>query len=116
MEIKKGTSRICIIIGNYAIKIPTIRNHRNFLYGCYCNYSERNTTKVFKVTPKFYEKFCPCIFCSWFGLIALYPKCEALNRNITEQEHIDLELFHGGDDHKDNFGYLKGKLVCLDYP
>lgn len=65
MKIKKGVTRIVLLIGNIAIKIPNFTYcHLHFLNGCYGNWSERNYTKIFKNLPEFYNKVSPTLFCS----------------------------------------------------
>lgn len=115
-----GVTRLVILIGNYAIKIPNFtKEHRHFLYGCYANYSERNYCKVFKPIneemSKFYNLVAPSYFCSWFGLIQIQGRCKPINRHLTKKEINFFKDVHGGDYKKENFGYYNDKLVCLDY-
>jgi hypothetical protein len=57
----------------------------------------------------------PSYFCSWFGLIQIQARCEPRLENLTEEEIHFYKDLHCGDYKKENFGYYKNKLVCLDY-
>lgn len=128
MEIKRnGAYRITILIGNYAIKIANfLHSQKAFVYGCYCNISERTYCITYKDydVPAYgyeeyqnhYEKVAPSLFCSWLGIFQIQKRCEVLNRDLTLEEIEKYKYLHNGDIKKENFGYHKGKLVCLDYP
>ena len=112
--INKGVTRLVILIGNYAIKIPNFTcQHSHFLQGCYANWSERQYTKMFRNLPEI-KKVAPTYFCSWFGLVSVQARVIELNRHLTNEER---EYFkHQTDDIKSaNFGFLNGNLVCIDY-
>jgi len=113
--IKKGATRLVFLIGNYAFKVPNFTYcHLHFLHGCYACWSERDYTKRFKVLSDVYEKISPTIFCSWFGLLSVQKRVVELDRDLTEDECF--YFFNQTEDTKmQNFGYLKGKLVCIDY-
>lgn len=115
---KKGCCRVVVLVGNYAIKIPTFFNMKLFLYGCYCNWSERNFCKMFKGVDEnvFYNLVAPSLFCSWFGLIQIQKRCVELDRHLTRKEKYKFKDTCGGDYKKENFGYYNNKIVCVDYP
>ena len=117
--IKKGCTRIVFIIGNYVIKIPNFEHSmQHFLYGCYANWSERVISKQVSKTINhpFTNKIAPCLFCCYFGLIFFFNRCIEKINDLTIDEINDYKDIHQGDSKKENFGYLNGKLVCLDYP
>ncbi len=113
MKISQGSTRIVFIFDKIVVKIPNFMvNHNFFLYGCYANWSERNFCKTSDdVTMIAYSYFC-----SWFGLIQIQAKCEPKEEHLTQKEIDEYDHLHRGDYKKSNFGYYKGKLVCLDYP
>lgn len=115
MEIYFGTTRCTILIGKFAIKIPRLCSHLNFLKGCLGNWKERDFCKQFKCLPEFYNLVVPSIFCSWFGLVQVQYRCDKLK--LTDK--VDLSKFKTKSICSDltyhNFGYYKGELVCLDY-
>lgn len=110
-----GVTRIVILIGDYAIKIPNFTYcHQHFLNGGYANWLERCYTKRFKCIDEYYSKISPTIFCSWFGLIAIQKRVKELNRHLTKEE-VKYFKNQTADIKEQNFGYLNGKLVCIDY-
>lgn len=113
MEVKtNGAYRITILIGDYAIKIPSfLYSQKSFIYGCYCNMSER----LYCINHGT-ENVSPSLFCSWFGLIQIQRRCKSLERDLTLEEVQEYKYLHCDDIKKENFGYYEGKLVCLDYP
>ena len=114
MRIIKGTNRIVLLIGKQAIKIPNIVNgHLLFLYGCYSNYNERSFCKKFKCIPELYNKVCPSLFCSWFGLLEIQYRCIPIS-SISEVELNRLSCING-ESKPSNYGIFKGKIVCVDY-
>lgn len=117
--IKTGSSRKVFLIGKYAIKVPNCYSHKTFLNGCRDNWSERNTCRYFKgvytsMGIDLTELLVPSLFCSWFGLIQIQLRVELLTRELTSNE---VEKFGGvcSDLQSNNFGFLKGKLLCFDY-
>jgi len=114
----KGISRIVILVGNYAIKIPNfLGEHTHFLSGCYANWSERTYCKSLIYIKDYdnYKKISPSIFCSYLGLIQIQLRCTPKHEPLTKQEIQEYASLHGGDYKKENFGYYNGNLVCLDY-
>jgi len=112
MFVKKGTTRIVFVFDKFVVKIPNfLVEHRHFVYGCYCNLSERSISK----TTMDITKIAYSYFCSWFGLFQIQAKCKPKLEDLTEQEIELYDKYHWGDYKKQNFGYYNGTLVCLDY-
>lgn len=108
--IRTGITREVLLIGKYAIKIPTFRygNYAKpfqmFARGLLANYSESDWSNYdgAAVAP---------VLWSFFGLINVYPRCEPV---YEFDDYISLGLPVG--DHKpQNIGLLNGKLVWIDY-
>ena len=115
---KSGVTRLVFKIGNYVIKIPNFTySHINFLNGCYANYSERSWYKTSRYNlPEENIKLAPSIFCLYFGLFQIQKYCKPLQRNLTDFELKYFESVRGGETKKENFGYYKNYIVCVDYP
>ncbi len=115
----KGVTRIVLIFKHYVVKIPNFKySMLHFLQGCYANWSERDYYK--RHIKANYENnmvmyVAPSYFCSWFGLIQIQARAKELKRNLTEQEKEFFYIICAGDNKKENFGYYKERLVCLDY-
>ncbi len=115
---RKGITRIVFIFDKFVIKIPNfLHQHDHFLIGCVANWSERCVTKIFsKMDDKtLIWKVVPTLWCSWFGLIQVQAKCEPKLEDLTDEEIEFYRDFCGTDSKKENFGWYKGRLVCLDY-
>lgn len=113
MQICRGITRIVFLTKNYAIKIPTFKNHLHFLQGCLSNYKERHYNKIFKNMPEFLDLVAPSLFCSIFGLIQIQKRCKPF---LSEIDENILERFKNFDDIKpQNLGYFNDELVILDY-
>lgn len=112
----KGTTRIVFVFKNFVIKIPNFTHcHQHFLQGCYANWSERQFCKSFKGVENIIWRVAPSYWCSWFGLFQIQAKCEPKLEHLTKEEVEEFKDLHGGDYKKENFGWYKGRLVCLDY-
>lgn len=115
----KGVTRIVFLIGGYAIKVPNFRyEHQHFLNGCYANWNERDYyRRHFKADYKnnMAPYAAPSYFCSWFGLIQIQARCLPMKEHLTEEQINFFYPLCGTDIKKENFGWYKGKLVCLDY-
>ncbi len=113
---RKGVTRIVFVFSKFVIKIPNfIYQHNHFLQGCYANWSERQYCKSFRNLPEFYDLVIPSHFCSWFGLIQIQARAIELDRHLTDEEWDKFKEVASNDMKKENFGYYKGRVVCLDY-
>lgn len=115
----KGCTRIVFKFKRFVIKIPNfLYEHDHFLKGCAANWSERGYYKVHSKViyeGNMSEYVAPSYFCSWFGLIQVQAYCNPKLTNLTEEEKGFYKPLCGTDNKKENFGYYKGKLVCVDY-
>jgi len=113
----KGVTRIVFLFKNIVIKIPNfLYCHQHFLQGCYANWSERTFYKNMKlIAHPLYHKVAPSYYCSWFGLIQIQARCKPMLQDLTEEQKKEFEPVCGLDNKKENFGWYKDTLVCLDY-
>lgn len=116
-NVNKGVTRIVILLGRYAIKLPNPFNgHFNFLLGCCSNFKERNLYKKCRTYKPISDLICPSYFCSYFGLIQIQKRCVVNKRELTEEELERFESVRNGESKPNNFGYIKNeRLICLDY-
>ena len=117
MLIKRGTTRITLILGNWAIKIPILnRSLKHFVKGWLGNIDERNIWRKTKHT-----QLCPIYF-SVFGLINVMPRAIPIYETLWKFDKqwafrtfnnvpVDLDVCSGWK----NFGYVNGSIVVLDY-
>jgi hypothetical protein len=119
-----GCSRIVIELTTVVIKIPNfLVTWERFLCGMIANIREGKTWKInYKSCYKdgCYKLLCPVLFTSWGGWFLIMKKVDhVLTYDEYERmpEHAlkeHLRLF-AGDDHGENYGYLNGVLVKIDY-
>lgn len=114
--IRTGASRTVILIGRYAIKVPTLRGTistdargrvASFAGGVLANQSEY----VWHNFDQWEGQVAP-VLRSWLcGLVQVYPRCEPAP--------ADASLFRldpcPGDYKLANYGVLDGRLVRVDY-
>lgn len=120
--VREGKSRVVILIGNVAIKIPYLTSsHSLLLYSMYTNYREYDLYN-FNPTWLFDEDeldvmikyLAPSLWCSWFGLIQIQRRVDPLLRDLTKEEKQLLNKYFN-DIKKENCGLLNDQLVIVDY-
>ena len=111
MTIKRGRSRTVILTKNHAIKLPYIGRYINFLWGLIANMNE---VKFSKLNDK---RLASIVFSLPFGLLVVMKRADPLKKFnkkfltdfCTKNGNIPVEI------KKDSFGYIKNKLVAIDY-
>lgn len=103
-----GITRVVILIGRWAIKIPRVNyGWGKFVEGIENNRSERKYWKESKS-----NEVCPTLFSLW-GLLNIMPRVRVCE---TKEEIECIPLDDWLDRKPDNLGYLNGKVVWIDYP
>ncbi len=114
--IRTGITRTVILIGKYAIKIPTMRGCTTrdmrgrmdgFAHGIIANNSEY----LWHTQEGFRGKVAPVLHSFGWGLVQVYPRCEPLPPG-AEAPLLDPDP---GDHKDDNHGLWNGRVVWLDY-
>lgn len=124
MLVRHGISRTVVLVGRYAIKVPSLRGGstggvrgrlQSFAWGVLANASERQwhgyAPWAGQVAP---------VLRSWLGgLVQVYPRCEPLPVNDRDEYDGPHPLPaldpDPGDNKADNFGWLDGRIVRIDY-
>lgn len=111
----RGRNRLVFLIGRYAIKVPSPRCWRDFLFGLLNNMNEREFCKAEAAKP-----LCCPVLCSVPGGFAIVmPRV----RTMTAEEFaaFDHVAFKGkpeivrAEPKPDSFGWLDGRIVAVDY-
>ena len=118
MQIKKGSSRIVLIFGKFVIKIPNFSySYENFLHGILANIQENKFSGVHNVFTRILF-YCP------MGLFVIMKKAnpiddlsakeleKILNKKYKKDDYFDFIM---SDFKVDNFGYINGEIVKIDY-
>jgi hypothetical protein len=122
MRIRRGITRTVLLTRRYAIKVPSFRGHceggfRGRLYGFACGILANASERQWHTYEGWDGGVAP-VLRSWLGgLVQVYPRCEPLP--VNERDEYDGELPtldpDPGDDKPDNYGFLNGRIVRLDY-
>lgn len=111
--IRSGITRIAWLIGPYAIKVPNVRyGWGNFLRGLLSNMQEARFSPM---SDTFH--LAPVLFSLRGGWLNVQRRCAPL----SDEQWVLLEGEGGRwkdfecDFKRDNFGFLKGRVVLLDY-
>lgn len=111
---RTGCTRIVILIGNFAIKIPAFDcEWRLFLRGLLANMQEARWAKTG------WDELCPVKFSIPGGFFLIMKRA----RELTDNEFLALNLKEFIHDDciipvelkSNSFGYIDGKLVAIDY-
>jgi hypothetical protein len=117
---RTGATRIVIECNSVVIKLPNILNGwHHFLLGILANINEN---KCWKWNSGTFEKghshlLCPVLWCSWGGWILVMKKVDSV---LTLDEGWELDILphikhFPGDDSGNNYGFLDGRIVKIDY-
>lgn len=107
-----GVFRRVILIGNYAIKIPRLRNA---LSGMRCNRWEREMWCTWR--PIFgWENLCPITFADPVGLVVVMPRA---TQPVTFDEVVAATPDYYPDITSEtkpaDFGRVNSRILALDY-
>ena len=95
IEFYKGTTRWVFLIGNYAIKIPSLSSWKQFLNGLFANMQEREFSKMDK-SSWHYSLIADVHYCDPLGFLLIMERADyALSDWIicTWERHIVENLF-----------------------
>lgn len=112
MEVKRGATRLVVLAGNYAVKIPNPATWRSFLSGLLSNMEERGMGRLR------HPLLCPVLWGirgGWLVVMpAASPLCEYEFRNYVDVSQFQCvtEAIEGKPD---SFGWLAGRIVAVDY-
>jgi hypothetical protein len=124
VRLVRGICRLVILVGPYAIKVPTTRPYGArapgdrlhwWCRGYLANRSERDWSRWEEATG-----IAPVLH-SWLGgVIQVYPRCEPVTdlswMTAPRETYMAISpVMRTGDCKEDNIGVLDGNIVWLDY-
>lgn len=113
LRIKLGSSRIVILCGGLAIKLPRITHWNLLLHGLIANMNESLFSKTGWI------ELCPVLFAVPGGFLVVMPRCTPLTQKLTVEQYnafVRRPDYIVPAEHKlDSFGYYEGRLVAIDY-
>jgi hypothetical protein len=109
----RGRNRFVILTKNYAIKFPSLRCWRDFLFGLLNNLNEVHSSNAMN------PALCPVLWALPGGFMIVMPRA----RIMSEAEFLLIDPITWCADNQgipaerkaDSFGFLEGRLVCVDY-
>ncbi len=122
MKVCRGISRTVILVGQWAVKVPSLRGHvtgdmRGRIEGL-CRGVLANQSEYRWHTYEPWAGWVAPVLRSWlWGVVQVYPRCEPLDIPDDETGRATLPVLDPdpGDVKVDNFGLLDGRIVRLDY-
>lgn len=125
--IRRGITRTVILTKRYAVKVPSLRGGsiggtrgrlQGFAWGVLANHAEFQWHSY----EPWSGKVAP-VLRSWLGgLVQVYPRCEPFvatpeqEMAMFERTWLPMTLDPDPGDHKaDNYGWLDGRIVRIDY-
>lgn len=111
-----GATRYVFLIGEFAIKIPRLSSWKSLLQGLLCNLQEVSFSKTK------WPKLCPVVFSLPLGFLLVMPRCVSVSEEDWVNFESQLPDWVCGQGYLipvekkiNSFGWLKGKVVALDY-
>jgi hypothetical protein len=110
-EIRRGVNRTVLLIGPWAIKVPSFRNgSRYFVYGMLGNLLERDHWRM-----SHHPRLAPVLACGPLGLLLVMERLPfVLDRALTPDELRQFP-FLNLDNNGDNVGIGPHGLTLFDY-
>lgn len=107
MEIKKGSSRVVVCAGSFAVKIPRATTWRSFVNGLSANQTEREFSCMSWANP---------VFFSIGPLLTVQRRAVRLATDEEVNEFRDSEIIRNMVENKrSSIGLVNGKLVAIDF-
>jgi len=109
-QIKKGTTRLVVLAGSYAFKLPWGKTWPLFLRGLLANMQERDFSGVF-------ANLCPVVFAVWGGWLTIMLRADSVSEEELGAAWSSLpeEVREMAESKAGNYGRLQGCLVAVDY-
>lgn len=116
--IRIGVTRTVVLVGRWAVKVPTLRgipigDGRGRVAGVCRGLLANQSEYVWSTFEPWAGKIAPVRWSLLFGLVQVYPRCQPL----ADGERGPLPRLDPcpGDIKPDNFGWLGGRVVRVDY-
>jgi hypothetical protein len=105
---REGRNRIVVLVGQYAIKFPSMRSWRDFLFGMLNNMNEADWHGE-------HEGYCPVLWRAPLGLAIAMPRASILDDEVFEAIGHTLPSIAGAERKASSWGWLGDRVVAVDY-
>jgi hypothetical protein len=102
----EGRNRFVLLIGRYAIKFPSPRCWRDFLFGILNNLNEREAHAN-------HPAYCPVLWSAPGAVLIVMPRVKIMDD--TAFSRADAPAAPGVERKASSWGWLDGRLVAVEY-
>lgn len=102
----EGRNRFVILTRRHAIKFPSLRSWRDFLFGVLNNLNERDSCRN-------HPAYCPVLWSAPGGLAIVMPRAKIMDDAAFAQ--IKAPAAPGAEHKASSWGTINGRLVAVDY-
>lgn len=114
MIVRRGITRTVLLVGRWAIKIPSLRAHDGGISGVLWSWTRGVQANLSEVGWSNSPGTCPVIW-SLAGLVNVYPRCDPVIEDLGDEEYRAIGFLGPVDPKPSNVGLLDGHLVWIDY-
>lgn len=112
--IRRGLTRTVLLTRRWAIKVPRMASHDDGLAGVLWSLARGVSANLSEREKSDRRGVCPVRW-SLAGLVNVYPRCEEVDHEPTEEEYAAIGYLGPTDKGPDNVGYLDGRMVFVDF-
>jgi hypothetical protein len=113
-QIARGVSRTVLLVGRWAVKIPSLRTNGQGVFGVAWSFSRGLQANLSERTWSGVDGVCPVLW-SLAGLVNIYPRCQSVDAFDGDYGSIGAPFLPAGDRKPQNLGLLDGRIVWIDY-
>lgn len=108
--VTEGRNRFVLLTRRHAIKVPSLRCWRDFLFGMLNNMNEATWHRE-------HAAYCPVVWAAPLGLAIVMPRVQPLAPDVFAQllRRRLLPPVRGVERKASSWGMLDGQLVATDY-
>ena len=106
--VTEGRNRLVILTPRHAIKLPSLRSWRDFLFGLLNNLNERDWHRD-------HPAYCPVAWAAPLGLMVVMPRAAILDDASFQAAAADIPHLAGAERKASSWGLLDGRMVAVDY-
>lgn len=103
-----GRNRVVLITARYAIKLPSLRGWRDFLFGLLNNLNERAWSGE-------HDGYCPVLWAAPLGFALVMPRARILDDATFAYVDSVAPALPGVERKASSWGWLGDRLVAVDY-
>jgi len=106
--VTEGRNRLVIVTRRHALKLPSLRSWRDFLFGLLNNLNEAAWHRE-------HPLYCPVIWSAPLGLLLVMPRARILDPGEFEDIEWVCPELPGVERKASSWGWLGNKIVAVDF-